>query len=101
MWQFYFSPPAGDEQVFHIVTTRRVARIQVRREGTDIVSWPHGEVEAERWHRRSDDGRTDALVWLAPSLNWLPIKMRVTNTLRGTLEVVLAAIRVDDGERVE
>jgi hypothetical protein len=49
----------------------------------------------------SDDGRTESVVWLAPSLRYLPIKMRVTNTLRGTIEVVLAAIRVDDGNRVE
>ena len=40
-------------------------------------------------------------VWLAPSLRYLPIRMRVSNTLRGTLEVVLASIRVDDEVRVE
>lgn len=101
MWQFYFVPPAGDEQVFNLVTTRRVMRVNVKREGTDTVTWPYGDVEAERWHRTSDDGRTESVLWLAPSLRYLPIKMRVTNTLRGTLEIVLAAIRVDDGDRVE
>ena len=101
MWQFYFAPPATDEQSFNLVTTRRVVRIAVKREGVDTVSWPYGEVEAERWHRTSDDGRTESVVWLAPSLHYLPIKMRVTNTLRGTLEVVLASIRVDDEARVE
>jgi hypothetical protein len=34
-------------------------------------------------------------------LRYLPIRMRVSNTLRGTLEVVLASIRVDDEVRVE
>lgn len=101
MWQFYFVPPSGDEQVFSLVTTRRVMRITVKREGTDTVTWPYGDVEAERWRRTSDDGRTESIVWLAPSLRYLPIKMQVTNTLRGTVEVVLAAIRVDDGDRVE
>jgi len=101
MWQFYFAPPTADAQVFHLVTTRRVFRIDVKREGSDTVSWPYGEVEAERWHRTSDDGRTESVVWLAPSLRYLPIKMRVTNTLRGTVEVVLAAIRVEDEGRVE
>lgn len=101
MWQFYFVPPIADRQTFHLVTTRRVFRIDVKREGADTVSWPYGEVEAERWHRTSDDGRTESVVWLAPSLRYLPIKMRVTNTVRGTVEVVLAAIRVDDEGRVE
>jgi len=101
MWQFYFVPPSGDEQAFNLVTTRRVMRITVKREGVDAVAWPYGEVEAERWHRTSDDGRTESIVWLAPSLRYLPIRMRVSNTLRGTVDVVLASIRVDDGERVE
>lgn len=101
MWQFYFVPPTGDEQAFNLVTTRRVMRVTVKREGTDTVAWPYGDVAAERWHRTSDDGRTESIVWLAPSLRYLPIKMRVSNTLRGTVDVVLAAIRVDDGERVE
>jgi len=101
MWQFYFAPPTQADQSFTLVTTRRVFKINVTREGSDVVEWPYGRVEAERWHRTSDDGRTESVVWLAPSLRYLPIKMRVTNTLRGTIEVVLAAIRVDDGDRVE
>ena len=101
MWQFYFAPPGTDQHVFHIVTTRRIARVTITREGSETITWPYGEVEAERWHRRSDDGQSEAIVWLAPSLRYLPVKMRVSNTLRGTVDVVLASIRVDDGERVE
>ena len=101
MWQFYFAPPSQADQSFTLVTTRRVFKIKVTREGSDVVEWPYGQVEAERWHRTSDDGRTESVVWLAPSLRYLPIKMRVTNTLRGTIEVVLAAIRVDEANRVE
>jgi len=101
MWQFYFAPPSQADQSFTLVTTRRVFKIKVTREGSDVVEWPYGQVEAERWHRTSDDGRTESVVWLAPSLRYLPIKMRVTNTLRGTIEVVLAAIRVDDEGRLE
>jgi len=101
LWQFYFAPPAQAEQAFTLVTTRRVFKVNVTREGSDVVEWPYGKVEAERWHRTSDDGRTESVVWLAPSLRYLPIKMRVTNTLRGTVEVVLAAIRVDDEARLE
>ncbi|MBP6565004.1 MAG: hypothetical protein KA200_05220, partial [Burkholderiales bacterium] len=70
-------------------------------EGTETVIWPYGEVEAERWHRTSVDGSTESIAWLAPGLRYLPIRMRVSNTLRGTLEVVLASIRVDDEVRVE
>ena len=101
MWQFYFAPPGGGSEGFTLVTTRRVFKIAVKREGTDTIEWPYGNVEAERWHRTSDDGRTESIVWLAPSLRYLPIKMRVTNTLRGTVDVVLAQIRVDDEARLE
>ena len=101
MWQFYFAPPAAESHAFTLVTTRRVFKLSVRREGSDVIEWPYGQVEAERWHRTSDDGRTESVVWLAPSLRYLPIKMRVTNTLRGTVDVVLAQIRVDDEARVE
>ncbi|MFO1307131.1 MAG: DUF3108 domain-containing protein [Burkholderiales bacterium] len=101
MWQFYFAPPSTGEQVFFLATTRRVIRLTVTREGEETVIWPYGELVAERWHRTSDDGRTESVVWLAPGLRYLPIRMRITNTLRGTLEVVLASIRVDDEVRVE
>ena len=101
MWQFYFAPPSSGEQVFFLATTRRVIRLTVTREGEETVIWPYGELVAERWHRTSDDGRTESVVWLAPGLRYLPIRMRITNTLRGTLEVVLASIRVDDEVRVE
>lgn len=101
MWQFYFAPPSTGEEVFYLATTRRVIRLTVTREGEETVIWPYGELTAERWHRTSDDGRTESVVWLAPGLRYLPIRMRITNTLRGTLEVVLASIRVDDEVRVE
>jgi hypothetical protein len=101
MWQFYFAPPTAGSHGFTLVTTRRVFKIAVAREGSDVIEWPYGQVDAERWHRTSDDGRTESVVWLAPSLRYLPIKMRVTNTLRGTVDVVLAQIRVDDEVRLE
>ncbi len=79
-----------------VATPRRLVRYTITREGTETIEWPHGPIDTERWHRRSDDGKTDAYVWLAPSLRYLPVKIRVSNTERGTLEVMLDAIRVDD-----
>jgi hypothetical protein len=96
MWQFYFSPPTDGRFGFAVATTRRVLRYQFIREGSDRIAWAQGEIETERWHRRSEDGKTEALVWLAPSLNYIPIKMRVSNTDRGTLEALLDSIRVDE-----
>jgi hypothetical protein len=100
MWQPYFSPPTGDRQTFSIATTRRVTRYTVTREGVDRIEWTHGEVEAERWHRRSDDGQTDAYVWLAPALRYVPVKMRISRTMRGTVEVVLDSIRIEEASDV-
>ncbi len=96
MWQYYFTPPADNVITFTIATARRLMRYTITREGMEQVEWSQGTLEAERWHRRSDDGKTDAYVWLAPSLRHLPVKMRVSNTDRGTIEVMLDAIRVDE-----
>jgi hypothetical protein len=96
MWQFYFAPPTEGRFGFAVATTRRVARYLFVREGTERITWSAGEVETERWHRRSEDGKTEALVWLAPSLNYIPVKMRVSNTNRGTVEALLDSIRVDE-----
>lgn len=99
LWQFYFVPPEGAEQSFHVATTRRVDRYTITRDGAERIGWTHGEVETERWHRRSNDGKTDAYLWLAPALRYLPIKMRVTRTDRGTIEAVLDAIRVAEADQ--
>ncbi len=96
MWQYYFTPPTVDKVSFTIGTPRRIHRYTMTRESIETIDWPAGKIEAERWHRQSDDGKTDAYVWLAPSLRHIPVKMRVSNTDRGTIEVVLDSIRVDE-----
>jgi uncharacterized protein DUF3108 len=98
MWQFYFTPPTDDVVSFSVATPRRMMRYTVTREQTEKVEWAEGMVDAERWHRRSDDGKTDAYVWLAPALRYIPVKMRVVNTDRGTVEVLLSSIRVDEAK---
>lgn len=96
MWQAYFTPPESAVQVLNVVTTRRIANYTVTREGTETITWPQGEIETERWHRRSDDGRIEAYFWLAPQLHYVLVKMRVSHTSRGTLEALLDSIRVDE-----
>lgn len=96
MWHFYFSPPVDDRFGFAVATTRRVARYRFVREGNETITWSAGAIEAQRWHRKSEDGKTEALVWLAPGLNYVPVKMRVSNTDRGTVEALLDSIRVDE-----
>ena len=81
-----------------MATTRRVVHYTLTLEAEEKIAWRRGEVLTERWHRRSEDGATDAWFWLAPSLHYIPIKMRVTRTSRGTLEVLLDSIRVDDAQ---
>jgi hypothetical protein len=95
LWQSYFTPPEGTAYTFAVATTRRLVRYTVTREGEERIAWPHGEVDTVRWHRVSEDNKTEAWFWLAPSLHHIPVKIRVTQTARGTLEVVLDAIRID------
>ena len=96
MWQAYFTPPDSPVQNLNVVTTRRIANYTVAREGTETIAWPQGEIETERWHRKSDDGRIDAYFWLAPQMHYVLVKMRVSQTARGTLEALLDTIRVDE-----
>jgi hypothetical protein len=95
MWQAYFTPPESSVQTLNVVTTRRVVNYTVSREGNETITWPQGEIETERWHRKSDDGRIDAYFWLAPQMHYVLVKMRVSHTARGTLEALLDTIRVD------
>jgi hypothetical protein len=99
MWQFYFQPPEGDVQTFALATTKRVYKVTATRKRTETIEWANGPVETELWHRTSEDGRTEGYVWLAPSLRWLPVKVRA-ETPRGTVEVLLDSIRVDEELRV-
>ena len=88
MWQSYFTPPVDehadavrrDDAPGRTLHDRR-AKAPRRSSGRTARS------TTERWHRRSDDGKTDAYFWLAPSLHYIPVKMRVTATDRGTVEV--------------
>ncbi|MEO5701269.1 MAG: DUF3108 domain-containing protein [Casimicrobiaceae bacterium] len=96
LWQFYFLPPTADRETFAIATTKRLYQYTFTREGTESIETRSGSVETQRWHRRSDDGKTDAYVWLAPTLHYVAVKLRFSNTDRGTLEAVLDAIRVDE-----
>jgi hypothetical protein len=96
LWQAYFSPPEDARQALNVVTTRRVVAYTVEREATERIAWAQGEIETERWHRRSDDGRVEAWFWIAPDMHYVLVKMRVSATARGTIEALLDSIRVEE-----
>jgi len=95
LWQSYFTPPTEDTYSFSVATTRRVVRYTVTREADERIAWSQGEIDTQRWHRKSEDSKVEAWFWLAPSLHYIPVKIRVTQTSRGTLEAMLDAIRTD------
>ena len=95
LWQFYFAPPEQDEMQFNIATTRKVYHYVFRRDGTETITLPFGDVEAQVWRRESGDGQLDARVWMAPSLHFVAVKVRLWNT-RATVEFLLDSIRVDE-----
>ena len=100
MWQAYFTPPVDDVQDISVATTRRVAHHTLTREGEETIAWAQGDIVTERWRRKSEDGSSDTTVWLAPSLRYVPVKMRVitnyNNMFGATLEATLDSIRVDE-----
>ncbi len=100
MWQFYFQPPESDVQTFALATTKRVYKVTGTRKRRETLEWANGSIETEMWHRTSEDGRTEGYAWFAPSLRWLPVKVRA-ETPRGTVEVLLDAIRVDQAHAGE
>ena len=100
MWQAYFTPPVDDVQDISVATTRRVGRYTLTREAEETIEWSQGEIATERWRRKSEDGNTDTTMWLAPSLRYIPVKIRVKTNYRSlfgaTLEATLDSIRVDE-----
>jgi hypothetical protein len=95
LWQFYFAPPEQDEMQFNIATTRKVYHYGFRRDGAETVTLPFGDVETQVWKRQSGDGQLDAQVWMAPSLHFVAVKVRLSNA-RATVELLLDSIRVDE-----
>ncbi|HKE40921.1 MAG TPA: DUF3108 domain-containing protein [Casimicrobiaceae bacterium] len=95
LWQFYFAPPEQDVMQFNIATTRKVYHYVFVRDGTETITLPFGDVEAQVWRRESGDGQLDARVWMAPSLHFVAVKVRLWNT-RATVEFLLDSIRVDE-----
>lgn len=95
LWQFYFAPPGQDDAEFNIATTRKIYHYVFHRTGSETVTLPFGDVEAEIWRRQSGDGGIEAQVWLAPSLHHVAIKIRISND-RATVEALLDSIHVDD-----
>jgi len=95
LWQFYFAPPTQDETEFSIATTRKLYHVTFRRVGTEKITLPFGDVDTEIWKKVAGDGSVDAQVWLAPSLRYVAVKLRLS-TPRVTVEGLLDSIRVDD-----
>ena len=95
LWQFYFAPPVEDETEFNIATTRKLYHLTFRRVGTEKITLPFGDVDTEIWKKVGGDGAIEAQVWLAPSLRYVAVKLRLSNG-RVTVEGLLDSIRVDD-----
>jgi hypothetical protein len=95
LWQFYFAPPGQDDAEFNIATTRKIYHYIFRRIGNETVTLPFGEVEAQIWRRQTGDGGLEAQIWLAPSLHYVAVKVRLSNE-RATVEALLDSIHVDE-----
>ena len=69
MWQYYFSPPSGNEVSFSVATTRRVARYTIEREDDEKIDVGpgrdrHGALAPP--HRRRQDRRLRLARAVAP-----------------------------------
>jgi hypothetical protein len=95
LWQFYFAPPGQEDAEFNIATTRKIYHYIFHRIGNETVTLPFGEVEAQIWRRQTGDGGLEAQIWLAPSLHYVAVKVRLSNE-RATVEALLDSIHVDE-----
>jgi len=69
--------------------------VTFRRIGAEKITLPFGDVDTEIWKRVDADSTVEAQVWLAPSLRYVAVKLRLSNA-RATVEGLLDSIRVDD-----
>ena len=91
--QFYFVAPDQAGLELPIVTPRRITNYRFVRKGIDRVSIALGDFDAEVWSRTAvDDSEAEALIWLAPTVGNIPIKIRVRDPQRGTGELRLTRI---------
>lgn len=94
---FYFVSPTQTEIELPIITPRRLNSYRFVRLGTERVHLPLGDFDAEIWSRTaSDRSEAEALVWFAPEVGRVPIKIRVRDPQRGTGELRLARILADE-----
>ncbi len=97
--QFYFVPPGQDQLDLPIVTPRRLTNYRFVRQGNDRVSIALGDFDAQVWSRTAvDKSEAEALVWLAPAVGNVPIKIRVRDPQRGTGELRLTRILAETGD---
>lgn len=91
--QFYFVPPGETRIAMNIVTPRRLNQYHFERKGIERVHIAMGDFDAELWSRTAVDGsEAEALVWFAPEVGHVPVKIRVKDPQRGTGELRLARI---------
>ena len=95
IWQFYFAPPGQEEAEFNIATTRKIYHYIFHHVGNETVTLPFGDVETQIWRRQTGDGGLEAQIWLAPSLHYVAVKVRLSNE-RATVEALLDSIHVDE-----
>jgi outer membrane biosynthesis protein TonB len=95
IWQFYFAPPGEDAAEFNIATTRKIYHYIFHRVGNETVALPFGNVDTQIWRRETGDGGLEAQIWLAPSLHYVAVKVRLAND-RATVEALLDSIHVDE-----
>jgi hypothetical protein len=97
--QFYFVPPTQAAVELPIVTPRRITSYRFERKGVERVNIALGDFDAEVWSRTAVDGsEAEALVWLAPQVGHVPIKIRVRDPQRGTGELRLSKILAETEE---
>ena len=86
--QRYATP--GVTETFEVADTRDLEPMQVQYVGEEDVDTGHGAVHAKHFMRlpRHADDRRRVEVWLAQSLQWMPVKLRQTEPDGTQIELV-------------
>jgi len=87
------APPAAIE--IPVAGARRISTYRLVLRGAETLDLPAGRIETWKLERPRDNEHDGLEAWVAPSLCWLPVRLRFTDERGTVIENRLRAARFD------